>query len=1012
MERNIILAGVGGQGILTIARGISASVAKRGWSLKQAEVHGMSQRGGAVQSHLRIADHELYSDLIPDGQADLIIATEPLESLRYIHLLGEEGAVVASASAFVNIGNYPPIEQIIERIGQHPNHVIVDADRLARAAGSGRSANIVMLGAASLLLPIDADELEDAVGDLFSSTGDKVVRVNRRAFRFGRNAAAAYRDGLLRGGTSRTVRHWIDTLDEEQLAAVERPDAPVFDVVEPIDQLSGAEAHAVERVFWQVYENERSQLFEHEVYQIVQLVGAIDPPHHVFVHTEELLSDEALARFPSERVVLKIVSPDVVHKSDADGIIFCAKDPDIVRREMTRLIRHHQKDASVKGVLVVEFVDREHHGLGGELFVGVRGTREFGPIIAAGLGGVDTEYLARSMRPGLAVAKAVATDITPERFLDLFRETVAYDMLSGQARGHRRAVSDGELLRCFRAFINLATRFCVDRGDICPDLGELEVNPFSFRNQRLVPLDGRARIETAVHRPTPRPIEKFERLLEPERIAIIGVSAKGRNFGRIILDNILACGFEPGGIRIIRRGTDKLAGITCVPSIADLPIPVDLLVVATGADQLPALVDECVDSGKVNAAILIPGGVGETDGSGDVETAVREAIARGRQRDDGGPVFVGPNCLGIQSRPGHYDTFFIPDSKLAKRRDAPGRGVALISQSGAFIVSRMSNIESLDPTLTISIGNQLDVTLSDALRVVGRRDDIHTIGLYAEGFNNLDGLDLLKIIRELEQEGTTVVFYKAGRTEQGRDAAAGHTAAVAGDYDICEAGAEAAGALVADTFAEFELLLEFAAAMQGKAARGVRLGAISNAGFETVGMGDAVAGRRHKIEMAKLPDETAQRITRALDETGLGTLVNVRNPIDLTPMASETAYEGVALALLECSEIDAMVVSCVPLTPALATTAAEIADHPSLSDVLARLNKQTDKPLVAVIDAGAPYEPLVARLREAGVPVARHADQAVRALGRVLCHRVSGTGIKTPSSDGTNRARATMGADS
>ena len=114
MQQNIILAGVGGQGILSIAKAISGAAVSRGMHVKQAEVHGMSQRGGAVQSHLRISDQPIHSDLIPAGKVDLLIAVEPLESLRYAHMIAPDGVIVASANAFINIGNYPPVEQVID----------------------------------------------------------------------------------------------------------------------------------------------------------------------------------------------------------------------------------------------------------------------------------------------------------------------------------------------------------------------------------------------------------------------------------------------------------------------------------------------------------------------------------------------------------------------------------------------------------------------------------------------------------------------------------------------------------------------------------------------------------------------------------------------------------------------------------------------------------------------------------------------------------------------------------
>lgn len=990
MQQNIILAGVGGQGILTIAKAISGAAVARGLNVKQAEVHGMSQRGGAVQSHLRLSDEPIHSDLIPSGRVDLILAVEPLEALRYVHMLAPDGVVVASANAFVNIPNYPPVEQVIDRISALPRHVVVDADRLAKAAGSARSSNVVLLGAASEFLCLGVDELNRAISLMLDGKGPAVVTTNIKALALGRASAAAYLEGLDRGGTSRAVRRWVDSLAPDALLSTNASEHPSFDPSSDDDHLSGAESHAVERLLQSVYESDRRQLYEHEVYQIVQLVGAISPPHHVFLGVDNLLSEESLAAFPGDQVVLKIVSPDVVHKSDAQGVVFCPKQPAAVEREVDRLINlHRSRHARVDGVLVVEFVERGRQGLGEELFVGIRATREFGPVVAAGLGGVDTEYLARVLRPGVGVAKAVATETTAEQFFELFRGTAAYDMISGRVRGHRRIVSDGELLRCFRAFIAIARRFCVDRGQAGPDVAELEVNPFAFRRQHLVPLDGRARLATATRRPLPRPIGTVSAMLEPRSIAVLGVSAKEQNFGRIILRNIMACGFPRENLTVVKEGVAQIDEVRCVPGIDRLPGPTDLLVVAAGASQLPDLVDQCIASGKISSLIVIPGGAGETEGSQGILERVRESLAHSRQLPGGGPILLGPNCLGVQSRPGKYDTFFIPDAKLDKRRDRPGKGVAFISQSGAFIITRLSNLETLDPLLTISIGNQADLTISDVIRSVASRNDIHTIGAYVEGFNDLDGLDMLKAIRDATAAGKTTMFYKAGRSSQGRDAAAGHTASIAGDYDICEAGATAAGALVADSFTEFERLLELSAAFHATAVTGTGLAAISNAGYETVGIADRVLGGPDDVVLPALESGTRERLIEALREHGLAGLVNARNPLDLTPMASEAAYEAAAMTLAQADGIDALLVSAVPLTPTLSATAAELErGRGSLVDVIERVSARCGKPVVAVVDSGAEYHAFVRLMRDRGIPVFRSADQAVRALGRYLTHRV------------------------
>lgn len=193
MKNDIILSGVGGQGILSIASTIGLAVVENDLFLKQSEVHGMSQRGGDVQSHLRLSDKPVSSDLIPYGKADLIISVEPMESLRYLPWLAKTGWLVTNSNPFINIQDYPPIDEIINEIKKIKNHIIVDADRIARETGSARSGNIVILGAASPFIDMPYESLENAVRKLFGRKGDKIVESNLKALKAGRECSTFFK---------------------------------------------------------------------------------------------------------------------------------------------------------------------------------------------------------------------------------------------------------------------------------------------------------------------------------------------------------------------------------------------------------------------------------------------------------------------------------------------------------------------------------------------------------------------------------------------------------------------------------------------------------------------------------------------------------------------------------------------------------------------------------------------------------------------------------------------------
>ena len=190
MKKDIILCGVGGQGILSIATIIGEAATRADVNLKQAEVHGMSQRGGDVQSNLRLSTEPIYSDLIAKGSADVIISMEPMEALRYLPYLAKDGVIVTSNKPFVNIPNYPAEEDLFAELAALPNVVQLDIEQVAKDAGSARSANVVLLGmAAKYIEVVSAEALRTAVATIFARKGEKVVEANLTAFDKGFEAA-------------------------------------------------------------------------------------------------------------------------------------------------------------------------------------------------------------------------------------------------------------------------------------------------------------------------------------------------------------------------------------------------------------------------------------------------------------------------------------------------------------------------------------------------------------------------------------------------------------------------------------------------------------------------------------------------------------------------------------------------------------------------------------------------------------------------------------------------------
>ena len=463
---------------------------------------------------------------------------------------------------------------------------------------------------------------------------------------------------------------------------------------------------------------------------------------------------------------------------------------------------------------------------------------------------------------------------------------------------------------------------------------------------------------------------------------MFGASANDVNPGRIILRNLKASEtIAYGGLRAVHPRAETIEGVPCLRKVSDLEGPVDLAVVAIPAAGARDAVRDLCAGDLARAIILIPGGFSET-GNRVLEDEMKAALAESRKLPSGGPVLVGGNCLGVVSKHA-YNTFFLPQYKLPFH-DAPGDRLVAVSQSGAYLVSLTSNLDGIVfPRASISYGNQIDLTAADFLEYFEMDPSVRVLAFYVEGFLPLDGARFAAIARRLTAAGRHVLVYKAGRTPLGARAAESHTASLAGDWEVARALLEGAGAVVAVTLDMFEDNTKIFTMLADRLPSGRRLAVLSNAGFEC----GAVLDRLYALTPATLSPGTRARL-----EACLPAIAHADNPVDATPMADTAAFVAAAEALLEDPGVDALIVSPIPVTPALDDLAPDLSGSHgeniyspgSLAQELLRLFRATAKPVVVNVDSGRLYDDFVGVLQRGGIPVYRKIDRASRALS-ALC---------------------------
>lgn len=734
-------------------------------------------------------------------------------------------------------------------------------------------------------------------------------------------------------------------------------------------------------------EKGRFRLMEHEIYAILRDAGFSTPPTF-FARTAEDLLEFDSSVFPGEEVVCKLISADMTHRSEYGGVKFTEKDTDSLGRIFELFAGKAEKlGMDFEGMMIAGKLDIDD-SIPHQLLLSLRQDPSFGPVVVLGLGGIGTEVYREGLKDekGLFLRDAASASDRDSN-LALLEKTFFFPIINGMTRISREKMIDcGKILGAIERFACLAEAFSASSTATVSTIEEIELNPVQVTEDGdLVVLDALIKFsKRKTSRKDPPPF-KIRKLLRPESLLLIGASADRLNMGRIILKNILAGGLiKPRQISLLHNKAVEIDGCRVYKSVEQLPEKVDLVVFTIPAsDRSVSLLEKLILEKKAESIIIITGGFSETSDGRHFAQRVRKAIEQARDQSGGGTVLNGPNCMGIVSRPGGYNTFFLPDYKLSLTGRF-GSNIAVISQSGAWLVTMLNTLSTLiNPRYMITVGNQLDLTVTDYLRNLIDDPEIDTFCLYLEGFKPDDGRRFIKICREIRKSGKKVIVYKAGRTAEGAAAAASHTAAMAADHDVFQHLLSDAGIFQAETLEEIEDAVKVLTLLKGKKITGRRVAIISDAGYEC----SVAADRLGSLTLAPLGEETIAGLAEELPG-----IVDVHNPVDATPAVTTETYGRCVRLLLNDENSDCAIVSNVASTstqenlppgPGHDENIENGGSHPK---TLIRIFEESDKPIVVCMNEGEIYDPAVKMMEAGGIPVFRKIDRAMRAMNIFLDH--------------------------
>lgn len=711
-------------------------------------------------------------------------------------------------------------------------------------------------------------------------------------------------------------------------------------------------------------------IHEAEVYRLATRAG-LSPPRHAFVEDEGRVHGLFA---PGEPVVLKGIAEGLWHKSAIGAVAFVSREEARGAAEGMRRAVEAEGYRWVGGLVCERVANPRAGHLAGEALVSVA-KRQGLRVVLVGLGGVRANALGREVAPLLWPVEHVSI---AQAAAELEAHPLGRSWLEAVA-GRGEAVSREGLVAFLEGLWALAE--LTEREGV--EL--LEMNPVVLDPQgRLRLLDGVGE-SGGREAPRPRATGFWQALMRPARVAVAGVSERVDSPGHVILENLNRSKIET--IVLKPGGVESVMGRPCVGRLEALvERTVDLLVAAVPAPAAVAMVEELIAlGGGARVVGLVAGGIGDGADHAGLAGRLRAVLDGARRAGRWTPALVGPNMLG-QVVPGlDLDTTFILRERWWPEL-RPG-SLVLLSQSGAFLLSRLASSPGIRLGVGLALGNQLDVDVADVLHAMAEADadeeGLGAVAIYVEGFAGDALARTAAAARRLEARGRRVVLYRAGRTREGQAAAASHTGAVAGDLMLEAAVLGRVGVALAETMRDFEGAMRWLAAYPRMRSGGVAV--VSNAGFETVGAADRVApvdevGAGGEVRggagwsMAKLGPEAERALEAIIARHGLGRLVSARLPLDLTPMATLEVYREVVRVLAE-TDASAVLIGIVPFSPRLGFEGVE-----AWAAELAALSKERDKAIAVVVDGGPDWEALRRTFGAAGLPIFGAMEDATAGL--------------------------------